>query len=1408
MPITDFQTSTTFIPSTGPDYSLEISISGQGTVIADPSGPEYPLGTTVALVPQATEGWQFLRWEGDLTGLSVPGVLIMDSNKSVLAVFEEVVIDPTSSARVGIQHTYRGDLVVRIGAGSPSSPSWERTIHNRSGGGTNDLDLTVDLSDAAGFLPPSEEQRWFLEVRDQAGGDAGQIQIFEITHDGSTYRADLVPVPITDFQTSTTFIPSTGPDYSLEISISGQGTVIADPSGPEYPLGTTVALVPQATEGWQFLRWEGDLTGSSVPGVLTMDSSKSVLAVFVIVDTVVPTLRLAVEGEGTVIVDPPGPEYVLGSVVSLVPQATEGWQFLRWEGDLTGLSVPGVLIMDSNKSVLAVFEEVVIDPTSSARVGIQHTYRGDLVVRIGAGSPSSPSWERTIHNRSGGGTNDLDLTVDLSDAAGFLPPSEEQRWFLEVRDQAGGDAGQIQIFEITHDGSTYRADLVPVPITDFQTSTTFIPSTGPDYSLEISISGQGTVIADPSGPEYPLGTTVALVPQATEGWQFLRWEGDLTGSSVPGVLTMDSSKSVLAVFVIVDTVVPTLRLAVEGEGTVIVDPPGPEYVLGSVVSLVPQATEGWQFLRWEGDLTGLSVPGVLIMDSNKSVLAVFEEVVIDPTSSARVGIQHTYRGDLVVRIGAGTPSSPSWERTIHNRSGGGTNDLDLTVDLSDAAAFLPPGEEQRWFLEVRDQAGGDAGQIEVFQIAHDGSTYQANLVRVPITDFQTSTTFIPSSVTSNATLEIVVRGEGTVVADPPGPEYSLGTTVALIPRAAEGWEFLQWAGDLGGSSVPGVLTMDSSKSVLAVFVIVDTVVPTLRLAVEGEGTVIADPPGPEYSLGTTVALIPRAAEGWEFLQWTGDLGGSSVPGVLTMDSSKSVLAVFVIGPEVIESTSSARVGIQHTYRGDLVVRIGAGTPSSPSWERTIHNRSGGSANDLDLTVDLSDAAAFLPPGEAQSWFLEVRDQAGGDAGQIEVFQITHDGSTYQANLVPVPITDFQTSTTFIPSSVTSNATLEIVVRGEGTVIADPPGPEYSLGTTVALIPRAAEGWEFLQWTGDLGGSSVPGVLTMDSSKSVLAVFVIVDTVVPTLRLAVEGEGTVIADPPGPEYSLGTTVALIPRAAEGWEFLQWAGDLGGSSVPGVLTMDSSKSVLAVFVIVDTVVPTLRLAVEGEGTVVADPPGPEYSLGTTVALVPQATEGWQFSRWEGDLTGSSVPGVLTMDSSKSVLAVFVIVDTVVTTLEMVVSGQGTVITDPSGPEYPLGTTVALIPRAAAGWEFSYWLGDLSGAAVPGVLTMTEDKSVLAVFEDTITSEATWVGSDVNGEPSSLSYRGGSSDVLIATLDGSSIVDTVIFTVTGPNGYSQSAAGNSCGVADHSEDVPAYIARCWDAFVSLPANTSTSD
>ena len=148
-----------------------------------------------------------------------------------------------------------GDLVVRIGAGQPlqsllgadhSQP--KRRRHQR-------LDLTVDLSDAAGFLPPSEEQRWFLEVRDQAGGDAGQIQIFEITHDGSTYRADLVPVPITDFQTSTTFIPSTGPDYSLEISISGQGTVIADPSGPEYPLGTTVALVPQATEGWQFLRW-------------------------------------------------------------------------------------------------------------------------------------------------------------------------------------------------------------------------------------------------------------------------------------------------------------------------------------------------------------------------------------------------------------------------------------------------------------------------------------------------------------------------------------------------------------------------------------------------------------------------------------------------------------------------------------------------------------------------------------------------------------------------------------------------------------------------------------------------------------------------------------------------------------------------------------------------------------------------------------------------------------------------------------------------------------------------------------------------------------------------------------------------------------------------------------------------
>ena len=96
-------------------------------------------------------------------------------------------------------------------------------------------------------------------------------------------------------------------------------------------------------------------------------------------------------------------------------------------------------------------------------------------------------------------------------------------------------------------------------------------------------------------------------------------------------------------------------------------------------------------------------------------------------------------------------------------------------------------------------------------------------------------------------------------------------------------------------------------------------------------------------------------------------------------------------------------------------------------------------------------------------------------------------------------------------------------------------------------------------------------------------------------------------------------------------------------------------------------------------------------------------------------------------------------------------------------------------------------------------------------TVAGQSTWTAwenTSVSVNPSTLSSGGGSSTVSIATQDWGTTVTELTFTVTGPNSFSQTLPGSICAVADHSGDSPPYVSRCWDASVSLPANTSTSD
>ncbi|MFW5953530.1 MAG: InlB B-repeat-containing protein, partial [Candidatus Natronoplasma sp.] len=120
--------------------------------------------------------------------------------------------------------------------------------------------------------------------------------------------------------------------------------------------------------------------------------------------------------------------------------------------------------------------------------------------------------------------------------------------------------------------------------------------------------------------------------------------------------------------------------------------------------------------------------------------------------------------------------------------------------------------------------------------------------------------------------------------------------------------------------------------------------------------------------------------------------------------------------------------------------------------------------------------------------------------------------------------------------------------------------------------------------------------------------------------------------------------------------------------------------------------------------------------------------------------------------------------VATYELVVEidGNGSVTMDPDESEYDEGTDVTLNATADEGWEFVGWIGDATGGDTMVNITMDENKSITANFEEQVAEfEVTNFEAEVDGlevtvtaDVENIGNIEGSLDLII---DGE-VVDTV--------------------------------------------------
>jgi NOL1/NOP2/fmu family ribosome biogenesis protein len=292
------------------------------------------------------------------------------------------------------------------------------------------------------------------------------------------------------------------------------------------------------------------------------------------------------------------------------------------------------------------------------------------------------------------------------------------------------------------------------------------------YDVKVSMApSDGGRVSPATDTTVEEGQELKLQAESADEFNFTHWNGDVdsTGQN-PLSVTVDQDYSLTVNFELKSY---ELSTNTDGEGSVseeVLEEKSKKYEHGTVVELTANPAEGWKFVEWKGNITGTDNPAQITVDDPKEVTAVFEK-----------------------------------------------KNYALTVNTS--------GE--------------------------------------------------------GAVSEEVVQQKST--------DYEYGTVVKLTANAAKGWKFVEWSEAKTGTENPMEITIDEPKEVTAVF---EKKSYNLSVNTNGEGTIAKDPDQQEYEYNSTVELQADPAEGWQFVEWTGDISSNDNPAELTINTDKEVTAVF------------------------------------------------------------------------------------------------------------------------------------------------------------------------------------------------------------------------------------------------------------------------------------------------------------------------------------------------------------------------------------------------------------------------------------------------------------------------------------------------------------------------------------
>jgi hypothetical protein len=132
------------------------------------------------------------------------------------------------------------------------------------------------------------------------------------------------------------------------------GTIARNPNKIEYLPNEELTLTASPNQGYMFVRWSGNASGTDSMVTLKMDSDKNVTATFV---PMAPTITITIipSNGGVVVTTPAKSEYDPFEEIILQAIPNKNFRLAYWSDDLFGNELTKTIIMDNHKTIKANF---------------------------------------------------------------------------------------------------------------------------------------------------------------------------------------------------------------------------------------------------------------------------------------------------------------------------------------------------------------------------------------------------------------------------------------------------------------------------------------------------------------------------------------------------------------------------------------------------------------------------------------------------------------------------------------------------------------------------------------------------------------------------------------------------------------------------------------------------------------------------------------------------------------------------------------------------------------------------------------------------------------------------------------------------------------------------------------------